>query len=259
MDSIIERTDAWLVATSFAVAMLVSWGLGWWRGGRQAPESGDDPGTKFTDASLALLGLLLAFTFSMALSRYEQRRQAVVAESNAIGDFYTCATLLKKPFRTRLQAVLDDYARHLLEARSGTMLDPQQETEFCLEKFARMTEIARAALAEGTPVAVPLTNTLNDVTSNNASRQAAYRERLPGSIVLLLFLGSVVPAFLIGAKQGVSHKMHVAGSFSFIVLVALVIYVTLDLNQPNRGLIRVSQYSLERVVQSMSMPSPDSK
>ena len=67
----------------------------------------------------------------------------------------------------------------------------------------------------------------------------------------LLFLVSVVPAFLIGEKQGASQKVHFSGSFTFIVLVTLVIFVTNDLNQPRRGVIRVSQRPLERVIQSM--------
>ena len=58
--------------------------------------------------------------------------------------------------------------------------------------------------------------------------------------------------FLIGEKQGLSNKAHFSGSFSFIVIVTLVIFVILDLNQPRRGLIRVSQDSLERVIQSMT-------
>jgi hypothetical protein len=67
----------------------------------------------------------------------------------------------------------------------------------------------------------------------------------------LLFLTAIVPSFLIGEKQGVSHKPLLSGSLSFIVLVTLVIFVTLDLNQPRKGVIRISQNSLERVIQAM--------
>ncbi len=66
--------------------------------------------SKFDDASLALLGLLLAFTFGVSISKHDQRRLAVVADSNAIGDFYTCASLIKEPTRTKLQTVIREYA-----------------------------------------------------------------------------------------------------------------------------------------------------
>src|SRR5450631_2194952 len=115
MERMIERLDAWVTALIFAVAMLTVWTIGWWRGRRSRADPGENPGMKFTDASMALLGLLLAFTFSMALGRHDQRRAAVVADSNAIGDFYTCATLLKDPSRSRLQGVIKEYARDRLE------------------------------------------------------------------------------------------------------------------------------------------------
>lgn len=72
MDELIYRIDAWVIALVFAGAMLAFWGLGWRWGRRLTPDSGQDPGVKFTDASLALLGLLLAFTFSMTLGRHDQ-------------------------------------------------------------------------------------------------------------------------------------------------------------------------------------------
>jgi hypothetical protein len=249
MDNVFAQVDAWLIAAAFAVGMLACW-VGGWRWGRKAPpESGEDPGAKFTDASMALLGLLLAFTFSMALGRHDERRLAVVAESNAIGDFYTCASLLKEPHRTNLQKVLEDYARDLLHLPG---VDETTEKRRSQKQIADMTDIVGKVLGEGTPVAVSLTNTLNQVTSSNASRLAAFHARLPWSIVLLLFFGSVVPAFLIGEKQGAANTVHLSGSTCFIVLVTLVVYVILDLNQPRQGLITVSHESLERVIESMA-------
>src|SRR5437660_5927024 len=110
-----NRIDAWVIALVFIVVMIASWGVGWRIGRRLHPEPGEDPGSKFIDASMALLGLLLAFSFSMALGRHDQRRLAVVAESNSIADFYTCATLLKEPIRSQLQDVIRDYAHKQLD------------------------------------------------------------------------------------------------------------------------------------------------
>jgi membrane protease YdiL (CAAX protease family) len=254
MESLIARLDAWVTSLVFAVAMLVFWSIGWQRGRRLPAVTGEDPGIKFTDASMALLGLLLAFTFSMALGRHDQRRLAAVAESNAIGDFYTCASLLKEPSRSRLQAVLRDYARHNLAMTRASALDTDQEqaVQRCQEMQARMTEIVADALADGTAIANPLTNTLNNVTSSNASHRAANQETLPWIIVILLLLGSVIPAFLMGLKQGASQRANLSGTFSFVILVSLVILVILDLNQPARGLIKVNYESLERQTKSMA-------
>ncbi len=247
MDAAIGQMDAWLIALALALAMIACWTAGWRHGQRLPPQPGEDPGVKFTDASVALLGLLLAFTFLMALGRHD------LDESNAIGDLYTCATLLKEPQRSELQTVIRNYATQLLETPYEALHgdDEQKASQSDAAAFSQMTAIVSKALDAGTPIAVNLTNSLNNVTSSNASRLAAFQERLPWSIVLLLFLSSLAPSFLIGVKQGSSKQVHPSGSFSFIVMVTLVVFITLDLNQPRRGIINVSQAPLKRLVQSM--------
>jgi hypothetical protein len=244
--------DAWAVGLAFAVAMLASWSLGWRLGRRLHPEPGEDPGTKFTDASMALLGLLLAFTFSMAMVRHDQRRLAVVAESNAIGDFNTCVSMLKDPKRSNLQIVIRDYTHQQLDQlrRLLPLTEEDNAVQQSRETHAKMTDLVAQAM-DGSPLDLALTTTLNNLTSTYASRLAAYDEILPWSIVLLLLLSSIVPSFLMGMKQGETHKLHHSGTISFIILVSLVIFVTLDLNQPRRGLIRVNREPLERLTKSL--------
>lgn len=254
MNRILEQVDAWVIALAFAASMLAAWGVGWKRQRKLPLDQAPDPGIKFTDAGLALLGLLLGFTFSMSLGRHEQRRQMAISDSNAIGDFYTCANLLKEPHRTRLQVVIRDYtSRRLAIARDApSAAEFEKAVEDCEQMHGRMTEAVAVAIADGTPIAVSLANTLNEVTSSHAARLAAYRERLPWSIVALLFVSSIVPAFLMGLQQGVSQRPHLSGTISFVLLVTMVTYITLDLNSPVRGLIRVSQEPMERLARSMS-------
>jgi len=253
MGGFVERIAPLLMALVFLAAMLAAWGTGWRKGRRAKLEPGEDPEIKFTDAALALLGLLLAFTFSMSLGRHDQRRAMAIAESNAIGDFYTCASLLKEPNRSQLQDVVRQYVQDKLDM--ARRVRSESELEEKLQGFqkmhARMTAIVAEALFAGTPIAVPLTNTLNNVTSADASRLEAFRERLPWSIVVLLFLGAIVPAFLMGLQQARSSRPHLSGTVCFIFMVTLVICVTLDLNQPGRGTIMVSQEPFERLLQSM--------
>ena len=254
MGNVTEQFAPWWIAAGFALGIFAAWAAGWRWQRRLPPDLAPDPGIKFTDAGMTLLGLLLGFTFSMSLVRHEQRRTAVVTDSNAIGDFYTCASLLKEPHRSQLQTVIADYARHRLAVARGPSADENLERALdeIAEMHGRMTEAVAAAVADGTPIAVSLANTLNAVTSSNVARLAAYRDRLPWSVLLLLFVASVVPAFLMGQQQGVSQRPHLSGTISFVVLVTLVTYVTLDVNQPASGLIRVSQEPIERLVNSLS-------
>lgn len=96
-----------------------------------------------------------------------------------------------------------------------------------------------------------LTNTLNGVTSNHATRLAAVRDRLPASVVLLLLVSAVLSSMLVGREQGASDRADIAGTACFIVLASLAVYVILDLNQPERGLITVSQEPIQRLLSSM--------
>ena len=237
-----------------AFAMVAGWLAGRWRGRRLRAESqGKAAVSKFVDASLAVLGLLLAFTFSTALGKHDQRRMMVVADSNAIGDFYTCASLLKEPVRTKLRTVIHNYAALRVDLSKRTY--NASSFESALSEFQQMhnqmVELVSQALENGTPIAVSLTNTLNAVTSNHAARLAAVRDRLPTSIVLLLLLSAVSSAMLVGREQGVADEADIAGTVCFIILVSFAIYVTLDLNQPDRGLITVSQEPIQRLLSTM--------
>jgi hypothetical protein len=178
MDNIFVKLDAWIVASMLVPLMLAAWGAGWWMGWRQRRADYEPPVSKFDDASLAVMGLLLGFTFSMAMVKHDQRRLMVVADSNAIGDFYTCATLLNEPVRSKLQAVIRDYAQ--LRFDLGRRPWDPSRLESALPRMrsmqGQMTELVAQALQNGTPISVSLTNTLNGVTSNHAARLAAIRD-----------------------------------------------------------------------------------
>jgi hypothetical protein len=251
---LVARIPAWQICALLIVAMALGWEVGR-RLGRRNRRAGVSEGIgKLGDTILALFGLLLAFTFSLALAKHDQRRTLVIQESNAIGDFYTTASLLKDPVRTELQRTIRDYLVVRLDLASHPDTDAvvQEDLRRIQALHGRMAELASQAIEEGTKVVVPLTNNLNDVTSSYAARLAAFRDRLPGSIVLLLFLAAILCVSISGREQGLTDNVQVPGTAAFMLLVALTIYVTLDLNQPRRGLITVSKEPLENLLLTMN-------
>src|SRR5580704_2958061 len=137
MGYIFDDIDAWTIASTVAVAMAVGWLVGRWIGQRLRLKSeGKAAVSKFLDASLAVLGLLLAFTFSTALGKHDQRRLMVVNDANAIGDFYTSASLLKEPLRTKLQKVIHDYTA--LRVDLSKHLYDETAFENALSQFQQM-------------------------------------------------------------------------------------------------------------------------
>ena len=256
LDQIVAPLDIHIVVLALGVAMLAAWQIGRCMGRRLRGKDGVKP-SKFDDASIGLLSLLLAFSFGTSIAKHDQRRLAVVADANAIGGFYTCASMLKEPSGTKLQAVIRQYAQ--LRFDLSRRRPRPGDLEEALARFGgmhdQMTALVEQAVSEGTPIAVPLTNALNSVTSNQTSRLAAYRDRLPSSIVFLLFTCAIVAALLIGREQGIEGSTDVAGMVCFILLVSIAVYVTLDLNRPENGLIRVSQEPIERLLSPIPMSS----
>ena len=240
-------------ALILAVVMLATWRLGFRLGRKRLGDAEAKPEGKFEDAVVAILGLLLAFTFSMALTKFDHRREMLVEDSNAIGDFYTCASLLPAPTRTRLQAVVREYTRLRLDlAREATGI---AALEAALGRFQemhnRMTGLVEEAVNAGTPIATPLTNTLNNLTSAHAARVVAIKDHLPGSVVALLFVAGAIATGLVGSAQGTVKHPPLGGTMSFLLLVTLVVYVILDLNDPVKGFIVVSQEPMQRVLAGM--------
>jgi hypothetical protein len=163
MDQIGYVQDPAVLSVILAILMFLAWRIGIKLGRRLRVGGGTTP--QFDGAGMALLGLLLAFAFGTSMSKHDQRRIAVVQDSNAISDFYTCATLLKEPTRSKLQAVIRGYAEQRLEVVRKPMNSFNLES--ALADFRRMheqmTTLVDQALSSGTPIAVSLTNTLNAV------------------------------------------------------------------------------------------------
>jgi hypothetical protein len=216
-----------------------------------------DPLSLRLSTYFGLLSLLLGFTFAMALNRYDRRQLAVVDDSNSIGDFYTCASLLKEPIQTSLQTVIRRYAElHLRMARERLDRSGWEDALLRNQQMQdEMTKLVSDALAAGTPIAVSLTSTLDGLTSASSSRLAAVDDRVPSAVLFLLFAFAAIATALDGFEKGSLGSTsfeEVVGIVSLIVLVVLVVYVILDLDQPGRGLIAASQASMERLVLSIA-------
>ena len=251
---IFGQIDAWISATAaLRRRCFYAWITGWQISHRQRPAEGEPPAEKFSEASFAVLALLVAFTFGMSLQRHDQRRTMVVGESNAIGDFYTCATLLPEPSRATLQTAIRDYTNlhlHIVD-EVGRGKDIKPSLAELDRQIDTMTTLVHEAIDRGTPIAVPLTNTLNEVTSAKASRLFAIEDHVPTSVIGLLFLCTILSMFLNGMRHGAKGQSQYFGTISLVLLFGMVIYVILDLNQPGRGLIRVSQLPMERLAATM--------
>jgi hypothetical protein len=241
--------NEWITSFIFLGLLLVAWGVGWSIGRARSTAPEDNPmAGKLADATMALLGLFLAFAVGMSLQKHMTRREVVVSDSNAIGDFYTTASLLKDPIRSQLQGVIRDY----VDLRLQTAKNPREDSlESAMQQSeamqARMTDLVREAVDEGTPLTLSLVSTLNELAGQHAVRITAIRDQVPPSIVLLLTVSGVGALLLLGRQQGAARNQQVLATTVLILLISMAFFVMLDLNQPGSGLIRVSQEPMQRL------------
>lgn len=195
-------------------------------------------------AVFALLGLLLAFTFSGAASRLEDRRWFINSEANAIGTAYLRIDLLP----SEAQAPLREMFRRYVDIRS-TVYRGADDREAVLAKLAESTrlqsEIWNGAIAAGqlpgassqaTMLLAPAINEMIDITG---TRQMAALNHPPAIIFMLLAILSLVGAMLVGYGTSPNKDRSWFHQVTFALVTSLAFYVILDLEYPRLGLIRV--------------------
>jgi hypothetical protein len=213
-------------------------------GARAGGRGGDNVST-LESAVLGLLALMIGFTFAMALSRFEARRDAVLLEANAIGTTALRARLLPEPYRSDVLKMLREYVKLRLDITQR----PASRSEL-IAVIDRSNAIQEAlwqqakAIAEKDKGIVPtglFIQTLNEMIDNQGKRLAALSNRVPNIVLLALFGIAAVASAFAGYASGLEARRTRLPVFIMGMLVAAVILLILDLDRPSTGFIKVSQ------------------
>lgn len=205
-------------------------------------------------SALGLLGLLLAFTFSMVINRYETRRELVTKEANAIGTSYLRAQMLDEPHRSRLSGLLLAYTENrikLATADDQAIYMPTND-RLLTEIWAAVSAARESALAHG--LTTPLLQTYNEVIDLDTERKLAWELRVPSEVLLLLLVFLAVTAGVVGHQ--VDGPRGKRAALVLFVLLALSITVIADINRPMSGRARESQKAMEMLLASLKGQPP---
>ncbi len=201
-------------------------------------------------SSLTLLALIIGFSFSMAVSRYDQRKNYEEEEANAIGTEYVRADLLPAADAARVKALLTEYLDHRLVF--FTTRD-EQELERINKETVRLQDqmwsvVQRDATAQPTPILGLVVSGMNDVLNRQGYTQAAWWNRIPvGAWCLMIVLG-ICCSLLVG--YGARHKK--GGLFTVLpFLLAVAFFLIADIDSPRRGVIRVRPQNLISLSESL--------
>jgi hypothetical protein len=236
-----------IFAVSLFVGILVLLEVGRRLGARQIARDGDSAGKglgALEGAIFGLLGLILAFSFSGALTRFDGRRHLVVEEANDIGTAYLRIALLP----AEAQIPMRDLFRRYLDSRIETYrkvpdmaavhAELARSAELQGEIWALAVSATRDAGTSTAPMLLlPALNAMIDITT---TRTEAVRFHPP--LILFVMLGTLTLACSLFAGYGMSTRPHLnlLYSLSFALVIAVTVYVIVDLEYPRVGFIRIT-------------------
>jgi hypothetical protein len=247
------------VALLLAVVVLGATALGLFLGRRvrHLSDTLKEPFGVLQAALLGVVGLILAFGLSLAVTRYENRRDAVVDEANTIGTTFLRAQTLPEPVRSRSLALLRTYGQSALgltnsvpeSSEAVATIDREDELQ------RRLWALNGQALALQPVQSAPrlYEETLNEMFDAQGTRVAGLNNRVPGAVLFLEVLGAALALGLLAAYLAIVGRGVLAVSLAALLVTGLL-FVICDLDRPTRGPIQVPDTAIKAVVDEMQPP-----
>lgn len=239
---------AGILFVSMALAIEFGYRIGC-RKRAQADEAYEAQINTIQASLLGVLALLLGFTFSLSLQRYDSRSAAVVDEANAIGTAYLRAQLLPSSVRDETRVLLRGYLDLRIQASAITMVHDSERQELLTKSNQHLDALwqnaRQAAEEDGRPVTSGLfIQSLNELIDSFGRRDAALNRHVPELVLFLLFGTFLLAMCIIGYASGVAGRRASFVTYIMVILIVLLVFMIIDLDRPRRGLIEISQKSM---------------
>lgn len=206
----------------------------------------------------ALLALLVAFTFGLALDRYQTRRQLVVQEANAIEALYLKAQLLDEPHRSRFFNLLVRYTENHLEL-AKLRHDDASAQKLLAEDDVNLRDLWMATIPAFQSIKTidfssSFVDSVTDLVKVDAERKAVRRSQIPTTILMALIFYTLVAAAVLGGVM----KTRKGRQFSIVLLALniLALMLVTDINRPIEGTIHESQEPMQRMLARLKANPP---
>ena len=258
-DQMFYQTDHRLIAVSMLVLLAIAGEIGF-RSGSRKRDSQDSYRSLVSGTSAAMLGLLallLGFTLSMGVSRWDERRDVIVTESNAIGTLWLRAGLLENPLRDDLRDALYDYTdiRIALGGAGGDREALRIARSKSESLHASIWSVVEQASQPGQSNAVlsSLISGANELIDIHELRISSIENYLPAVLFVLLITIASVAIWFFAWSFGASSQGRRTANLMLGILIGAVLLVIMDVNRPQRGQITVGIESLQRVSESYEL------
>lgn len=198
-------------------------------------------------STFGLLALLIGFSFSIVLDRYDTRRADVIAEANAIGTAHYRAGFLL-PEGRELQRSLETYAEaRVVYGRAGELPRKNLEVEAARLRSAIAAASHRIDARANSPLGALVVAGVTDVLDLGVAREANLQAKLPWTVFVVLVGLSLVGAASMGFAYPIGGALRNSTSLSLFVLLAVTIIVIVDLDRPEGGGVVIDQGPMVQV------------
>jgi len=243
-----------LVAMGLIAGVVAAHDIGFWLGSltRSKDEAFDKQVGLVRTSTAALVAFLIGFAFSGAASRFIDRADLIVKEANALGTAYLRADAIAEPQRGELKATIKEYTadRVTLLSREG-----RDQIEALLAKVSglheQMWKSAINATKDNAPLMAVVLPPINEVIDLHSVHLAMARRHLPIPIMAMLLGTAAIGVGMIGFGNGrVGRRFSVLDAVYGVTLAA-ALWMTIDLDYPGIGLIRVSNLPVVETLATM--------
>lgn len=245
-----ELSEELAIASGLIALLMVAGETGYRAGRRAARRRGSAPSGgqigSIQGAILGLLGLLLAFSFGGAASRFLDRQDIIVREANAIGTAALRAELLEEPHRTELITALRAYTEFRSDvAKRIRRTDLRGIAPEIDRQHRAIWDAARRGVEAKPGVMVGVLPPVNEVIDLHTLRLAASKKRLPPPVIGLLLSCSLLATGVVSFGCGVGGNRRVWLTLPLMLLIAGSLWITIDLDHARSGLLRLDDAALE--------------
>jgi protein-S-isoprenylcysteine O-methyltransferase Ste14 len=250
MASVLRHPYFLLLATFCALWAAARIGLAFRKKHHSPDEEDTEDFTFIVGATLTLLGLIIGFTFSMAVSRYDQRMNFEEQEANAIGTEYIRVDALPPADAAKIRSLLKEYLDNRIQyyvARDQDSLVKINAATLQLQNLL-WTAVIAPAKTQTTPLTALAVSGMNDLLNAQGYAQAAWWNRIPAAAWILLVTISVFCNLLIG--YGVRLKSELLFVILPVVL-SVSLFLIADIDSPRRGVIHIRAQNLESLAESL--------
>ena len=251
-EELLYSIPQWIIGVVTLVLLILAVEIGYWIGRIAKVEMTQPMKNQISTIQTAILTIfifLLGFTFAMALTRFDNRKQMVVKESNAIGTAVLRSKLLPENQRAKMIELFKEYINieFSITSRANVPLKERKEQNQKAKRLQTLMWDEACAATENNPLSIPaglFAISVNQLIDIKTERDIAISNHVPEIVLLALLLFAALAIGILGYANGLVATHARYPTIILCIVITISFMLIMDIDRPNRGLANVSQESM---------------